>query len=97
MVISRFNEYNDSGYTVVDSQGEEISDANVQVINPFKDMDTPYNLGIYKIEYALFHDDQQIEVLYRYVTVEDANFEYEYTGTEQSFVVPHTGYYKLEV
>ena len=96
LVISRFNEYNDSGYTVVDSQGEEISDATVKVTNPFIDMDIPYNLGIYKIEYALFHDDKQVEVLYRYVAVEDATFEYDYTGGEQMFTVPHSGYYKLE-
>ena len=94
--IGNHQKYEEQGYKVFDSNGKEISDANVKVINPFDNMELPYQNGTYKIEYSLIHDDVVVETIYRYVTVIDTVTNFNYTGSEQSFIVPYSGYYKLE-
>ena len=96
LVIDSLEKYNESGYKVFDSNGEEISDANVRVNNPFANMEIPYQTGVYKIEYSLIYEDVAIETLYRYVTVTDAVADFDYTGSEKIFIAPLSGYYKLE-
>lgn len=96
LVIDSLEKYNESGYKVFDSNGEEISDANVRVNNPFANMEIPYQTGVYKIEYSLIYEDVAIETLYRYVTVTDATINFDYTGSEQVFTAEYSGYYKLE-
>ena len=96
LVIDSLEKYNESGYKVFDSNGEEISDANVRVNNPFANMEIPYQTGVYKIEYSLIYEDVAIETLYRYVTVTDAVADFDYTGSEQVFTAEYSGYYKLE-
>ena len=96
LVIDSLEKYNESGYKVFDSNGEEISDANVRVNNPFANMEIPYQTGVYKIEYSLIYEDVEIETLYRYVTVTDASINFDYTGSEQVFTAEYSGYYKLE-
>lgn len=97
LVINNLEKYEELGYKVFDIYGEEISNANVKVTNPFDNMEFPYSTGEYKIEYELIHEDVVVETLYRYVTVTDAIENFDYTGSEQVFTAEYSGYYKLEV
>ena len=96
LVISNLQKYEENGYKVVNTNGEEISDANVIINNSLESMELPYKNGVYKIEYSLMHEDTVIETLYRYVTVIDTVTDFEYTGSEQIFTAEYSGYYKLE-
>ena len=90
-------EYTETGYMVVNADGEEITNGTVTVNNPLSSLSLPYPEGTYEIEYLLAFDGQVVHKTYRNVNVINLDVEFDYTGDYQIFTAKKTGQYKLEV
>lgn len=95
--ISKNKEYAETGYMVVNADGEEITNGTVTVNNPLSSLSLPYPEGTYEIEYLLAFDGQVVHKTYRNVNVINLDVEFDYTGDYQIFTAKKTGQYKLEV
>ena len=53
--------------------------------------------GVYQITYKFYINEQLQETKIRKVTVTDKVTDFAYTGAEQAYIVPASGYYKIEL
>src|SRR5699024_9718193 len=97
IIMADKDTYTESGYVVVNSDGEELTDVSVTVNNPLSSLSKPYPVGKYKIEYILSYDGVVVHKLYRNIEIVKLDADFDYTGGEQVFIVQKTGQYKLEV
>ena len=95
--LSTNENYVESGYVIVNADGEEIEGGTVTVNNPLSGLSKPYPTGNYQIEYILSYNGVEVHKMYRNIEILDLDADFDYTGEYQTYIVQKTGKYKLEV